>query len=172
MRDYYNGYGGKKQGEDSRGKFAAGEILNPLGGFRGAACSGIMGTKISGRSFPDEEDNFCKKSGVLRALHRAVRGAADGVPRDRECGPDLPADAYSRAAVRAGLQEASRRVKKAMDRLPEKEYMVLDSIYIGCQEAAQVAQQLHVSTSHIYRLQKSGVRRVRGMLSRFIHQWK
>ena len=51
LRDYYNGYGGKKQGEDSRGKFAAGEILNPLGGFRGAACSGIMGTKISGKEF-------------------------------------------------------------------------------------------------------------------------
>ena len=91
-----------------------GRIFNPLGGFRGAACSGIMGTKISGRSFPDEEDNFCKKSGVLRALHRAVRGAADGVPRDRECGPDLPADAYSRAAVRTGLRVAVRpRLRRA-----------------------------------------------------------
>lgn len=46
--------------------------------------------------------------------HRAVRGAADGVPRDRECGPDLPADAYSRAAVRTGLRVAVRpRLRRA-----------------------------------------------------------
>jgi len=33
---------------------------------------------------------------------------------------------------------------------------------------ARIADVLDVSASHIYRLQKSGVRRVRGMLSRFM----
>ena len=39
-------------------------------------------------------------------------------------------------------------------------------------EVAEVAEQMNLSTSYIYRLQKSGVRRVRGMLSRFMHNWK
>ena len=34
-----------------------------------------------------------------------------------------------------------------------------------------VAEALAVSKSHIYRLQKSGIRRVRGMLSRFMQHW-
>ena len=58
------------------------------------------------KEFPHEKDCECKESGVLCAVHRAVRGAADGVPRDRERRYDLPADAHSRAAVRAGVRVA------------------------------------------------------------------
>ena len=65
-----------------------------------------MWAKISVKEFPDEKNNFREKSGVLCALHCAVRGAADGVSCDRERRPDLPADAHSRAAVRAGLRMA------------------------------------------------------------------
>ena len=128
---------------------------------RGVAFSIFAVHRIRGRMY-----NFLKKEG--RADIACLEAALPG----KESGLELLTDTGMPVPEQVEMQEASRRVKKAMDRLPEKEYMVLDSIYVGCQEAAQVAQQLHVSTSHIYRLQKSGVRRVRGMLSRFIHQWK
>ena len=46
LRNYYNGYGEKLQGEKiRREEFTSGANLNPLGGFRGAGWSGIMGAK-------------------------------------------------------------------------------------------------------------------------------
>lgn len=128
---------------------------------RGVAFSIFAVHRIRGRMY-----NFLKKEG------RADIACLESDSSDRQFGLELLTDTGMPVPEQVELQEASRRVKSAMDRLPEKEYMVLNRIYVGCQEAAQVAQQLHVSTSHIYRLQKSGVRRVRGMLSRFMHQWK
>lgn len=128
---------------------------------RGVAFSIFAVHRIRGRMY-----NFLKKEG------RADIACLEADSSDRQFGLELLTDTGMPVPEQVELQEASRRVKSAMDRLPEKEYMVLNRIYVGCQEAAQVAQQLHVSTSHIYRLQKSGVRRVRGMLSRFMHQWK
>ena len=63
-------------------------------------------------------------------------------------------------------------VKYAIARLPMKEKAVIEGIYLRSREVSDVAESLDISASHVYRLQKSGVRRVRGMLSRFIHQWK
>ena len=37
--------------------------------------------------------------------------------------------------------------------------------------AQSVADAIDVSLGHVYRLQKKGVRRIRGMLSRFIHDF-
>lgn len=128
---------------------------------RGVAFSIFAVHRIRGRMY-----NFLKKEG------RADIACLEADSSERQFGLELLTDTGMPVPEQVELQEASRRVKSAMDRLPEKEYMVLNRIYVGCQEAAQVAQQLHVSTSHIYRLQKSGVRRVRGMLSRFMHQWK
>ena len=46
LRNYYNGYGEKLQGEKiRREEFTSGANWNPLGGFRGAGWSGIMGAK-------------------------------------------------------------------------------------------------------------------------------
>lgn len=128
---------------------------------RGVAFSIFAVHRIRGRMY-----NFLKKEG------RADIACLESDTPGRQSGLELLTDTGASVPEQVELQEASRWVKNAMDRLPEKEYMVLDSIYVGSQEVAQVAQRLHVSTSHIYRLQKSGVRRIRGMLSRFIHQWK
>ncbi|MEX5284744.1 sigma-70 family RNA polymerase sigma factor [Selenomonas sputigena] len=57
---------------------------------------------------------------------------------------------------------------RALERLPQKERLVLESVYLKSEEVTAVAEFLHVSASHIYRLQKSGIRRVRGMLARFM----
>lgn len=128
---------------------------------RGVAFSIFAVHRIRGRMY-----NFLKKEGRadIACLESDTQGKPSGLELLTDTGVSVP--------EQVELQEATRWVKNAMNRLPEKEYMVLDSIYVGSQEAAQVAQKLHVSTSHIYRLQKNGIRRVRGMLSRFIHQWK
>lgn len=62
-------------------------------------------------------------------------------------------------------------LKNALRKLPPKEQMVLDGVYLKEQEPKEVAADLSVSPSHIYRLQKQGIRRVRGMLSKLMHHW-
>ena len=71
----------------------------------------------------------------------------------------------------AESHELAGRLHAAMDRLPEKERAVLTGVYLESQPVETMADALDVSTSHVYRLQKSGIRRVRGMLSRFMQHW-
>ncbi|WP_311642711.1 sigma-70 family RNA polymerase sigma factor [Selenomonas noxia] len=59
-----------------------------------------------------------------------------------------------------------------MERLPLRERLVLEGVTIGGTQARTMAESLGVTPAHIYRLQQSGIRRVRGMLSRFIQHWK
>lgn len=63
------------------------------------------------------------------------------------------------------------KVEQAMHRLPEKEQQVLQEMYLEDQPAQAVAEAIDVSLGHVYRLQKQGVRRIRGMLSRFMHDF-
>ena len=63
------------------------------------------------------------------------------------------------------------KVAQAMDRLPLKEQQVLQGMYLEDRPAQAVADAIDVSLGHVYRLQKQGVRRIRGMLSRFIHEF-
>ncbi len=60
------------------------------------------------------------------------------------------------------------KVTQAMERLPLKEQLVLTGIYLEDKSAGDLAETINVSLAHIYRLQKKGVRRVRGMLSRLM----
>ena len=59
-----------------------------------------------------------------------------------------------------------------MARLPQKERIVLEEVYLSGGEIGGVADELHLSTSHIYRLQKTGIRRIRGMMARFMQHWR
>lgn len=63
------------------------------------------------------------------------------------------------------------KLEQAMHRLPQKEQQVLQEIYIEDRPAQAVADAIDVSLGHVYRLQKQGVRRIRGMLSRFMHDF-
>ncbi len=72
----------------------------------------------------------------------------------------------------AELSMISDRVTQALQRLPEKEQQVLTGIYLEDRSAADMADSIHVSLGHIYRLQKQGVKRIRGMLSHFIADLK
>lgn len=63
------------------------------------------------------------------------------------------------------------KVEQALHRLPQKEQQVLQEMYIEDRPAQAVAAAIDVSLGHVYRLQKQGVRRIRGMLSRFMHDF-
>ena len=71
----------------------------------------------------------------------------------------------------AESHELAAQLHQAMARLPDKERAVLEGMYWSSEDAAGMADTLNVSSSHIYRLQKNGIRRIRGMLSRFMHYW-
>lgn len=62
------------------------------------------------------------------------------------------------------------KITQAMERLPQKEQQVLTGIYLEDKSAGNLASSIDVSLGHIYRLQKQGVRRVRGMLSRLMNE--
>ena len=62
------------------------------------------------------------------------------------------------------------KITQAMERLPQKEQQVLTGIYLEHKSAGDLAASIDVSLGHIYRLQKQGVRRVRGMLSRLMNE--
>ena len=66
----------------------------------------------------------------------------------------------------------SCKVKEAMDRLSVNEQKVLSGIYLLDKSASDLAADIHVTLSHIYRLQKKAVKRVRGMLSRLMAELK
>lgn len=80
----------------------------------------------------------------------------------------VAADAPSDIAERHMLEE---KIHQAMNRLPVKEQQVLTGLLIDDAPAQDVADNINVSLGHVYRLQKQGVRRIRGMLSRFIHDF-
>ena len=100
------------------------------------------------------------------ALHHAI---LDGV--DSPVAQAILAYFDSWQPEQAESHELARHLHQAMARLPDKERAVLEGMYLCREDAAGMADALHVSTSHIYRLQKTGIRRIRGMLSRFMHYW-
>ncbi|MGN0954534.1 sigma-70 family RNA polymerase sigma factor [Dialister sp.] len=63
-------------------------------------------------------------------------------------------------------------VSHAVSRLPMKEQDVIRRVYLNEQTAAETADALEVSTAYVYRLEKRGIRRLRGMLSKLIHDRK
>ena len=65
----------------------------------------------------------------------------------------------------AELNMITDRVAQALQRL-------LTGIYLEDRSAADMAESIHVSLGHIYRLQKQGVKRIRGMLSHFMADLK
>ena len=121
----------------------------------------------------------------LYAVHR-VRGCIMDFLR-REGTVDLPclegADETSETAKELivaadpSVPELAERhallgvVGAAMARLPAQERRVLEGVTIGGTRAQTMAQLLDVTPAHIYRLQQNGIRRIRGMLSRFMQNW-
>lgn len=61
---------------------------------------------------------------------------------------------------------------QAFKRLPAKEQLVLNGVFRQEQHPQQLAANLNMSLTHIYRLQKQGIRRLRGMLSKLMSEFK
>ena len=84
---------------------------------------------------------------------------------------DFLVDTTAEVASQAEHNYLVEQVKNAMGRLPMNEQAVLSGVFLDDLEPKQLAENLDVSISHIYRLQKQGIRRVRGMLSKFMQHW-
>lgn len=84
---------------------------------------------------------------------------------------DSLVDGSPTAQELAERHEMAAQLHRAMDRLPHKEKAVLEGVFLRSEPISAMADALDVSTSHIYRLQQSGIRRVRGMLARFMQKW-
>jgi RNA polymerase sporulation-specific sigma factor len=63
-------------------------------------------------------------------------------------------------------------VLKSLSRLTEKEKQVVIGIYIEDKKATDLAKELGISNSYLSRLQKKGIRRLRGMLTRVMKEMK
>ena len=127
---------------------------------RGVAFSLYAVHRIRGRMM-----NFLAREG--RIDHVLVQ---DG-PEEDGIWQQEAADTALSVAEQAECHVLSGKLHDAMERLPQKERMVLENVYLNSAEVRDVAELLHVSTGHIYRLQKSGIRRIRGMLSKFMQHW-
>ncbi|WP_371372200.1 sigma-70 family RNA polymerase sigma factor [Sporomusa aerivorans] len=84
---------------------------------------------------------------------------------------DLLVDAKLEVAAQAEQNFLVEQLKTAMDRLPAKEQQVLNGVYLNDCEPKDLAASMELSVSHIYRLQKQGIRRLRGMLSKLMGNW-
>ena len=63
-------------------------------------------------------------------------------------------------------------VSMAVSRLPMKEQDVIRSVYLKEKTVAETADEMDVSTAYVYRLEKRGIHRLRGMLSKLMHERK
>ena len=124
---------------------------------RGVAFSLFAVHRIRGRML-----NFLQREG------RSDIACMDEPRTDGKAPWELLPDTALPVAEQAELGLMKEELRRALARLPQKERLVLEGVYLKSEAAAKLADVLHVSAAHIYRLQKSGIRRVRGMLSRFM----
>jgi RNA polymerase sigma factor (sigma-70 family) len=88
------------------------------------------------------------------------------------CWSDMLVSAEASPPEQAERAFLSGKVLAAMERLPDKEQQVLSALYLEDKRPIDIAAAINVTTGHVYRLQKKGVRRVRGMLSRLMADLK
>ena len=79
--------------------------------------------------------------------------------------PDMAFESADRESLHAA-------VDLAVQRLSAKEQDVIRSVYLAEQTAQETADAMGVSQAYVYRLEKRGIRRLRGMLSKLIHERK
>lgn len=126
---------------------------------RGVAFSIFASHRIRGRILDFLKEEYGNQSLSLDAVNAAGVAWAEAL-----ISPEAsPAELAERNFLNA-------KISQAMERLPQKEQQVLAGIYLEDRSASDLAASIDVSLGHIYRLQKQGVRRVRGMLSRLMNE--
>ena len=131
---------------------------------RGVAFSLYALHRIRGRML-----NFIKKENSFDMVYSEN---SDSIDETENFNIENIVDGAASVMQQAETNFLVSELKNALDRLPQKEQLVLNSVYLNNQEPREVADSLSVSTTHVYRLQKSGIRRVRGMLSKLMQQWR
>lgn len=108
--------------------------------------------------------DYLKREGAVRALSLDEPDERGVTLQETLCDeqPD-PAEVTHR-------QLLLDKVSHVLQRLPDKEQAVVEGVYLNDVAQKYLAQRLDISLPYVYRLQKRGIRRVRGMLSRFIHE--
>lgn len=131
-------------------------------------------------------EKFNPDNGVafsLYALHR-VRGRMIDFLRQNQqevlvdMQDEVQAQPYLQSATgdtafeSADFDLLNHAVSSAFSRLPGREQNVLRNVYYKEKTAAETADAMDVSTAYVYKLEKKGIRRMRGMLSRLMHDRK
>lgn len=130
---------------------------------RGIAFSLYAVHRIRGRML-----NFIQKEGKQNWAYMDSPLEADAAAGTfGDCLADLSPSVAQQAEQNFLVDE----LKAALHRLPHKEQLVVSGMYLEGQEPKVLAESLNVSTSHLYRLQKQGVRRIRGMMSKLMQNW-
>lgn len=65
-----------------------------------------------------------------------------------------------------------QEVFSAIKRLPAKEQTAIKALLFGSDDAQTVAEKMKISSGHLYRLQRKAIKRIRGMLSGFLNEFK
>lgn len=107
------------------------------------------------------------KAAVLSIDQPAGEAAEEGVPM-LEFLKDTAIDVVQMTEQNYFIEQ----MYQAFKRLPAKEQLVLDGVFRLEQHPQQLADNLNMSLTHIYRLQKQGIRRLRGMLSKLMSEFK
>ena len=146
--------------EGTIGLIEAAENYEPA---RGVAFSLYATHRIRGRML-----NYLEKEGK-------VSGVSIELPWNTVDGLSIADTLEDSAVPVAEVAEKNfvlEQMRLALDRLPAKERLALNGVYIDEQEPGKVALALQITPSHLSRLQKQGIRRVRGMLSRLMGEMK
>ena len=111
---------------------------------------------------------------MLNYLKKEVGGASclEGGNAELQSAVEMLPDMALPVPEQAERNYLAGKVQETLLRLPDKERLVLEKLYLESNEVGELADSMQLSTSHIYRLQKTGIRRVRGMLAKFMQHWK
>ncbi|VBB09255.1 rna polymerase sigma-70 [Lucifera butyrica] len=130
---------------------------------RGVAFSLYATHRIRGRMV-----NFLQREGSLNWAYMDEPLAGDESAGTLS---ETLAGSEEEVAVQAEHNYLVEQLKTALERLPSKEQLVLNGVYFQNYEPKKLAEDLNMSLSHIYRLQKQGIRRIRGMLAKVMQHW-
>lgn len=100
--------------------------------------------------------DYLKREGAVSAMSLDAPDEQGLTLQDTLCDDSQdPAEAASR-------QFLLEKVSGVLQRLPEKEQAVVEGVYLKDVEQKHLAKALDISLPYVYRLQKRGIRRVRG----------
>ena len=112
--------------------------------------------------------NYLRKYNIESiSLDHAFSDDEDGYSLIELFGTDLDSQDSSMEKV-----SWSEPIRKALERLSDKEKKVIRGIFFESRSPQQVSKELNISLGHTYRLQKKAIRRIRGMLSKLKHKTK